>query len=98
MAGDQARMLEAATAERLWPRPPLWVMASGATGAVLLLAFPFIFRSVFSHHTMILILMYALMAQSWNVVAGFSGQISLGDFQILRLVRIFAHIGDALAP
>ena len=27
---------------------------------------------------MILILMYALMAQSWNVVAGFSGQISLG--------------------
>ena len=78
MASDQARMLEAARAERLWPRPPLWVMASGATGAVLLLAFPFIFRSVFSHHTMILILMYALMAQSWNVVAGFSGQISLG--------------------
>ena len=27
---------------------------------------------------MILILMYALMAQSWNVVAGLSGQISLG--------------------
>ena len=78
MASDQARMLEAARAERLWPRPPLWVMALGATGAVLLLAFPFIFRSVFSHHTMILILMYALMAQSWNVVAGFSGQISLG--------------------
>jgi branched-chain amino acid transport system permease protein len=78
MASDQARMLEAATAERLWPRPPPWVMALGATGAVLLLAFPFIFRSVFSHHTMILILMYALMAQSWNVVAGFSGQISLG--------------------
>ena len=53
-------------------------MALGATGAVLLLAFPFIFRTSFSHHTMILILMYALMAQSWNVVAGFSGQISLG--------------------
>jgi branched-chain amino acid transport system permease protein len=27
---------------------------------------------------MILILLYALMAQSWNVVAGLSGQISLG--------------------
>ena len=78
MASDQARMLEAARAERLWPRPPLWVMALGATGAVLLLAFPFIFPSPFSHHVMILILLYALMAQSWNVVAGFSGQISLG--------------------
>ena len=78
MASDQARMLEAARAEHLWPRPPLWVMALGTTRAVLLLAFPFIFQTSFSHHTMILILMYALMAQSWNVVAGFSGQISLG--------------------
>jgi branched-chain amino acid transport system permease protein len=78
MASDQARMLEAARAERLWPRPRLWVMVLGAAGAVLLLAFPLIFQTSFSHHTMILILMYALMAQSWNVVAGFSGQISLG--------------------
>jgi branched-chain amino acid transport system permease protein len=78
MASDQARMLEAARAEHLWPRPPLWMMALGSVGAVVLLAFPFIFQTPFSHHTMILILMYALMAQSWNVVAGFSGQISLG--------------------
>jgi branched-chain amino acid transport system permease protein len=78
MASDQERMLEAARAERPWPRPPQWMMALGAMGGVLLLAFPFIFQASFSHHTMILILMYALMAQSWNVVAGFSGQISLG--------------------
>ena len=44
----------------------------------LLLAYPFIFKTQFSHHLMILILLYALMAQSWNVVAGLSGQISLG--------------------
>jgi branched-chain amino acid transport system permease protein len=78
MSSDQGRMLEAARAERLWPRPPLWVVAVGAAGAVLLLAYPFIFKASFSHHMMILILLYALMAQSWNVVAGFSGQISLG--------------------
>ena len=78
MASDQARMLEAARAERLWPRPPPWVSALGAAMAALLLAYPFIFTSSFSHHMMILILLYALMAQSWNVVAGFSGQISLG--------------------
>src|ERR1700730_14481990 len=78
MASDRTRMLDAARAERLWPRPPLWGMAFGAMGAVLLLVCPFIFQTSFSHHTMILIFMYALMAQSWNVVAGFSGQISLG--------------------
>jgi branched-chain amino acid transport system permease protein len=78
MASDQARMLAAARAERLWPRPPLWVIAMGATGLLLLLVFPLILVTSFSHHMMILIFMYALMAQSWNVVAGYSGQISLG--------------------
>ena len=52
--------------------------ALGAAIAALLLAYPFIFTAQFSHHVMILILLYALMAQSWNVVAGLSGQISLG--------------------
>jgi branched-chain amino acid transport system permease protein len=78
MSTERARLLEAARAERLWPRPPAWALATGAALAVLLLAFPFVFTSSFSHHMMILILLYALMAQSWNVVAGFSGQISLG--------------------
>jgi len=78
MPGDHARMLEAARGERLWPRAPLWMVALGAAGSVLLLAYPFIFKASFSHHMMILIFLYALMAQSWNVVAGFSGQISLG--------------------
>src|SRR5581483_947344 len=78
MASDQARMLELARAERLWPRPPLWVMALGAAIALLLLAYPFVFTAQYSHHVMILVLLYALMAQSWNVVAGLSGQISLG--------------------
>ena len=75
---DGARMLEAAKAEHLWPRPPLWAMALGVAAAGLLLGYPFIFTAPFAHHLMFLILLYALMAQSWNVVAGFSGQISLG--------------------
>jgi branched-chain amino acid transport system permease protein len=78
MASDQARMLELARSERLWPRPPVWVSALGVSMAALLLAYPFVFTSQFSHHVMILILLYALMAQSWNVLAGLSGQISLG--------------------
>jgi branched-chain amino acid transport system permease protein len=78
MASDQARMLELARSERLWPRPPIWVTGLGLAMAGLLLAYPFIFTAQFSHHVMILILLYALMAQSWNVLAGLSGQISLG--------------------
>jgi branched-chain amino acid transport system permease protein len=46
--------------------------------AVALLAFPHVFNAPFPHHVMIIIFMYALMAQSWNVLAGFCGQISLG--------------------
>ncbi len=78
MASDQARMLEAARAEPLWPRPPLWATLAGTALAVFLLAFPFVFTATFHHHLMILICLYALMAQSWNVIAGLSGQISLG--------------------
>jgi branched-chain amino acid transport system permease protein len=78
MASDHARMLELARFERLWPRPPLWVMGLGAAMAAFLLAYPFIFPSQFPQHVMILVLLYAVMAQSWNVVAGLSGQISLG--------------------
>jgi len=78
MASDRARMLEIAKSEPVWPRPPLWSMALGVALAALLLVYPFLFTTPFAHHLIILILLYALMAQSWNVVAGFSGMISLG--------------------
>lgn len=78
MAEDQASKLAAARAEPLWPRPPIWALALGGMIAVMLLVYPFVFRSSFAQHTMILVFLYALMAQSWNLVAGISGQISLG--------------------
>ncbi len=52
--------------------------AAYATLALALLAFPHVFDAPFPHHVMIIIFMYALMAQSWNILAGFCGQISLG--------------------
>ena len=78
MSDDSTRLLEAAKAEHPWPRPPLWAIVAGAALAALLLFYPFVFATPFAHHLMILVLLYALMAQSWNLVAGFSGQISLG--------------------
>lgn len=78
MASDKARMLEAARAEPLWPAPPKWMLALGALIAVALLVFPFAGTTTYSHHVMIFVFLYALMAQAWNVMAGLSGQISLG--------------------
>jgi len=43
-----------------------------------LFLFPLTSPSKFALHTLIMIFMYSVMAQSWNVLAGFSGQISLG--------------------
>jgi branched-chain amino acid transport system permease protein len=78
MANASASLIEAARGEPLWPGAPGWARALGLAAAALLLAYPWMFTSSFSHHLMILIFLYALMAQSWNVMAGFSGQISLG--------------------
>ena len=78
MADDQALKLEAARAQPLWPKAPAWTVALGFAVAGFLLAYPSIFPSPFSLHLMIMIFLYALMAQSWNVMAGLSGQISLG--------------------
>ncbi len=47
-------------------------------GAIFLLAFPFIFDRPFPQRTMILIFMYALLGEAWNILGGYTGQVSLG--------------------
>ena len=42
-----------------------------------LFLYPFISPSKFALHLLMMIFMHAVMSQSWNVLAGFSGQISL---------------------
>ena len=92
MASDRARMLELARSEPVWPRPPLWSMALGVALAAFLLVYPFLFTSPFAQHLLILILLYALMAQSWNVVAGFSGMISLGHVMFFGIGAYSASV------
>ena len=62
---------------------PLWYFNKNSLiiiGVIVLglLLFPFTSPSKFAIHLMMMIFMHAVMAQSWNVLAGFSGQISLG--------------------
>jgi len=93
MASDhRARMLELAKAETVWPGPPLWSMGLGLALAGLLLIYPFLFTSPFAQHLVILILLYALMAQSWNVVAGLAGMICLGHVMFFGIGAYSASV------
>ena len=50
----------------------------GALLLAALLAFPLYFTLPFPRHVMIMIFLYATLAQAWNILAGYCGQISLG--------------------
>jgi branched-chain amino acid transport system permease protein len=53
-------------------------IAAGGLALAGLLAFPLVFTLPFPRHVMIMIFLYAMLAQAWNVLAGYCGQISLG--------------------
>jgi branched-chain amino acid transport system permease protein len=52
----------------------LWLTVLG----VILIAYPHVFDQPYQRHIVVMIFIYALMAQGWNLLAGFCGQISLG--------------------
>jgi len=53
-------------------------VVAGVILAIALLAFPFIFKKPFPQRMMILIFMYALLGEAWNILGGYGGQVSLG--------------------
>ena len=68
---------------------------------VLLFALPLFGLNSFYLHLLIMIFMHAVMAQSWNVIAGFSGQISLGQgafFGIGAYATSFFYIEYGISP
>src|SRR5210317_66651 len=85
---------------------PLWntnnkVISIIAGLVVLLFALPLVGLNSFYLHLFIMIFMHAVMAQSWNVIAGFSGQISLGHgafFGIGAYTSSFFFVEYELTP
>ncbi len=71
--------LAAARAEplRAPPNRAQWIL--GTVVGACLLAYPLVFDQPYQQHVLIMIFIYALMAQGWNVLAGYCGQISLGQ-------------------
>ncbi len=53
-----------------------WAIAAAAL--TLLVIFPQVVTKPFPRHVMITIFLYAMLAQAWNILAGYCGQISLG--------------------
>lgn len=53
------------------------------SGIILLLALlillPWVFRDPYPRHVLIILLMYIALGQAWNILGGYSGQISLGN-------------------
>ncbi len=69
--------LESAKLEPLWNTNKNIILLISFS-VIGLFLFPLLKPNSFYLHLMITIFMYAVMSQSWNVIAGLSGQISLG--------------------
>lgn len=70
-------ILKKAKLEPVWNTNNRVIYLIVAVG-LLLFIFPIFGPNPFYLHLMIMIFMHAVMAQSWNIIAGLSGQISLG--------------------
>ena len=85
---------------------PLWNTSNKVISiivglVVLLFTLPLVGLNSFYLHLFIMIFMHAVMAQSWNVIAGFSGQISLGHgafFGIGAYATSFFYMEYGITP
>ena len=46
---------------------------------VALVVYPLYYTDPFPRHTMIMILLYATMGIGWNIIGGYTGQVSFGN-------------------
>jgi branched-chain amino acid transport system permease protein len=78
MSAPAVTEVKAAASRRLAPRKgwPGWATAALVFAA--LIAFPFVVRDSAAHNIGILALTYAIAASGWNLLGGYTGQISFG--------------------
>ncbi len=58
--------------------------------------FPIVFRTAYSHNVGVLICLTAIMALGWNLLGGFTGQISLGHALFFGIGAYSAAVGGAV--
>src|SRR3972149_7587270 len=62
-------------------RPPITLSIQNAVLLVLsvaALAYPWVFRLAFQRRFMVVVFLYAMLGQAWNILGGYTGQVSLG--------------------
>lgn len=47
--------------------------------SVVLLVYPYVFQDPFPRHLLIMIMLYATMSIGWNIIGGYTGQVSFGN-------------------
>ncbi len=60
--------------------------------AVLAALVPLFVKDVYVQNIMVLTLMYAALSQSWNILSGYCGQISLGPRAVFRAWRLHHRV------
>ncbi|MFQ5763461.1 MAG: branched-chain amino acid ABC transporter permease [Rhodospirillales bacterium] len=78
LATVQDDTLRTALDEPLRPPVTRWQKVLSVVGIAAVLIYPFVINAPYLQNVVIMIFLYALMAQSWNIMAGYCGQISLG--------------------
>ena len=71
--------LETALAEPVREPPTRAQLAWLGLLLIGLVVYPHVFDQPYQRHVLVMIFIYGLMAQGWNVLAGYCGQISLGQ-------------------
>lgn len=65
-------------------RPPaLWVL--GVLAVLVLLALPLIVNDPYTLHIVILVMYFAYLGMSWNIIGGYAGQLSLGHAALIGI-------------
>jgi len=54
------------------------VIIAGGLAGLFILIFPLLFTRPFPQHVMILIFLFAVLGQAWNLLGGYAGQVSFG--------------------
>ena len=79
IAGAPSPALERARAEPIHPPLSSKQWAGLVLAGAALIVFPHLFDAPYQRHVLVMVFIYALMAQGWNLLAGYCGQISLGQ-------------------
>ena len=68
---------------------------------IFFLLFPVLFKNPFFHHVVFMLFLYSILAEAWNVIGGYAGQLSFGHalyFGVSAYVSTFLFVRFHVSP